>query len=129
MFDVTVSVVLAWNAETYTKCVQLGTTSVSKTPFLNLECMSVDDCAHMCSAFADCTVFTYDDCPSGIFCPSLTKLCRLYQMIDTLNCELNDKNGGTILTKEADCPVDWKRFGNSCYYYENTPKLSWDDAK
>lgn len=78
MFDVTVSVVLAWNAETYTKCVQLGTTSVSKTPFLNLECMSVDDCAHMCSAFADCTVFTYDDCPSGIFCPSLFLKTRYF---------------------------------------------------
>lgn len=29
----------------------------------------------------------------------------------------------------SDCPIDWKKFGNSCFYSENTTKMSWDDAK
>ncbi|VDI69715.1 Hypothetical predicted protein, partial [Mytilus galloprovincialis] len=26
------------------------------------------------------------------------------------------------------CPSGWMRFGNSCYFYENTRKLPWDNA-
>ncbi|VDI48007.1 C-type lectin domain family 6 member A, partial [Mytilus galloprovincialis] len=28
----------------------------------------------------------------------------------------------------VDCPSEWMRFGNSCYLYENTRKINWDDA-
>ncbi|CAG2184447.1 unnamed protein product [Mytilus edulis] len=28
----------------------------------------------------------------------------------------------------VDCPSEWIRFGNSCYLYENTRKLDWDNT-
>ncbi|CAC5425001.1 unnamed protein product [Mytilus coruscus] len=92
-FDVTVSVVLTQTIESYTKCVQVGTTSVNKTPFLNSDCISAIDGAIMCTKVAECTVFTYDD---------LTKVCHLYQMIDTVNCDINEQNGGMTYTKDTD---------------------------
>ncbi|CAG2207653.1 unnamed protein product [Mytilus edulis] len=118
-FIVTVSVVLAQTIESYTKCVQLGTTSVNKFPFLYRNCISAIDGALMCTEVAECTAFTYDD---------LTKMCHLHQMIDTVNCDINKKNGEITFTKKIEYPIDLKKLGNSCYYYENTTELSWDDA-
>ncbi|CAC5400027.1 unnamed protein product [Mytilus coruscus] len=122
-YDFAVSVVLAQSVETYTKCAQVGTASVSKTSFLNSVCISAIHCAKLCTEVAECNVFTYD---------YLTKMCRLYQMIDTVNCDLNKNNGGMTFIKETvsvtDCPADWKRLENSCYFYENTKRVSWDDA-
>ncbi|CAC5420925.1 unnamed protein product [Mytilus coruscus] len=92
-YEVTVSVVLAQTVKTYTKCVQVGTKSVNRNPFLNSDCISAIDGAIMCTEVAECTVFTYDD---------LTKTCRLYQMIDTVNCDFNEENGGITFTKETD---------------------------
>lgn len=91
-YYVTVSVALVQTAKTYTKCVKVGTTSVNKTPFLNCACISAKHGAKLCTDVDKCTVFTYDD---------LTKMCRLYQMIDTINCDLNEKNGGITFTKET----------------------------
>lgn len=91
-YFVSVSIVLVQTVKTYTKCVKVGTTSVNKTPFLTCACISAKHGAKMCTDVAECIVFTYDD---------LTKMCRLYQMIDTINCELNEKNGGMTFTKET----------------------------
>ncbi|CAG2218641.1 unnamed protein product [Mytilus edulis] len=84
-YDVIVSVILAQTVRTYTKCVQVGTTSVNKNPFLESDCKSAIGGAIMCRESAQCTDFTYDD---------LTKTCHLYQMNDTVKCDLNEKNGG-----------------------------------
>ncbi|VDI75114.1 Hypothetical predicted protein, partial [Mytilus galloprovincialis] len=56
-------------------------------------------------------------------------MCRLHQRIDTGNCDLNSKkNGRMTFTKLPVCQADWKWLGNSCYFYDNTMSLSWDDA-
>ncbi|CAC5415017.1 unnamed protein product [Mytilus coruscus] len=114
-----VSVVLAQYVGTYTKCVQVETLSVNKTSFLNSVCLSAINCAQLCTEITECKVFTYDD---------LIKICRMYQRIDTVNCDFNKNNGGLTFSKIAGCPADWKRLENSCYLYENTKKLSWDNA-
>ncbi|XP_063447311.1 uncharacterized protein LOC134726836 [Mytilus trossulus] len=118
-FDVTVFLVLAETLKTYTKCVEAGTTSVNKIPFLENDCKSAVDGAKICKENDKCTVFTYDD---------LSKMCCLYQMNHTIKCDFNEKNGGMTFTTEKDYLVDWQRFGNTYYLYENTTKLSWDDA-
>ncbi|CAG2253720.1 unnamed protein product [Mytilus edulis] len=119
LYDLTVSAVMAQTGYTYTKCLQVGTTSYNKNMFLKSDCISAIDCAIMCIEVAKCTAFTYDD---------LTKTCRLNQKIDTINCELNKENGGITFTKETECPADWKRFRNSCYLYESTTPRTWDNA-
>ncbi|VDI33240.1 Hypothetical predicted protein [Mytilus galloprovincialis] len=110
---------MAQTGSTYTKCRQVGTTSYNKHMFLNSECMSAIDCAIMCKEVATCTAFTYDD---------LTKTCRLYQKIETINCELNKENGGITFTKETECHVNWETCGNSCYFYEGTTRRTLDEA-
>ncbi|VDI50725.1 Hypothetical predicted protein [Mytilus galloprovincialis] len=118
-YDVIVSVILAQTVRTYTNCVQVGTTSVNKNSFLERDCKSAIGGAIMCRESAQCTDFTYDD---------LTKSCHLYQMNDTIKCDLNEKNGGMTFSTEKDFLVDWQRLGNTYYFYENTTKRSWDDA-
>lgn len=87
LYNFGVSVILAQ----YTKCIQVGTLSVSKTPFLNSVCVSAIHCALLCTEIANCNVFTYDD---------LIKMCRLHQRLGTGNCDLNtNKNGQMTFTK------------------------------
>lgn len=83
----TVSVILAQYVGAYTKCIQVGALSVSKTPFLESVCVSAIHCAQLCTEIDDCNVFTYDD---------LVKMCRLHQRIDTGNCDLNSKKNGRM---------------------------------
>lgn len=87
-----VSVVLAKYEGMYTKCAQVGITSVSKSPFLNSTSISDIHCAKLCTEVANCYVFSYD---------YLSEMCHLYQIITTLNCDSNEKNRGIIFTKET----------------------------
>ncbi|VDI63757.1 Hypothetical predicted protein, partial [Mytilus galloprovincialis] len=80
------------NEKTYTKCAQVGITSLNKTPFLNSASKSAILCAKLCTEFAECYVFSYDE---------LRKMCRLYQVMETVNCEMNKKYGVITFTKET----------------------------
>lgn len=91
-YNLPVSVVLAQYRETYTQCAQLGITSVRKSSFINSGSKSAMHCAKLCTEVAECYVFSYDN---------MSKTCRLYQMMETINCDLNKKNGGITFTKET----------------------------
>lgn len=91
-YNFPVSVVLAQYGETYTKCTQLGITSVSNSSFINSGSKSAIHCAKLCSEVAECYVFSYN---------YLSRTCRLYQMMETINCDLNKKNEGVTFTKET----------------------------
>lgn len=84
--DLTISFVLAQHEETYTNCVNVGTISVHPTPLLDSLCLSAVQEAIFCAEIAICNVFSYD---------RLSELCVFYWSI---NCQLNDENGGTIFT-------------------------------
>lgn len=91
LYNFGVAVIPALYVGVYTKCIQVGTLSVNKTPFLNSVCVSAIHCAQLCTEIAKCNVFTYDD---------LIKMCRLHQRLGTGNCDLNTKkNGGMTFTK------------------------------
>ncbi|CAG2242833.1 unnamed protein product [Mytilus edulis] len=74
------------------------------------------DCANWCAMTATCM--------SAVF-NSTAMHCGLYR-------ESQSANSSSSLEKQLilqrDCPSEWMRFGNSCYFYENRRKLPWDNA-
>ncbi|XP_071178585.1 perlucin-like protein [Mytilus edulis] len=114
-----VSLVLAEHAKKYTNCVHGGTIAVHKTPLLHRRCLSATQGAICCAEIADCNAFSYN---------YLSEVCVFYRSI---NCQLNGENGKTTFTNVTGfvyCLSGWIMLGNSCYFYENTRKLDWDDA-